>query len=245
MENPVVVVISLARVAFSDDGYPQLCSSFSATRVIFNPTLTVVKKLIERSKDKFSPSLTSLSQQMPPQSSQPSASTMMRNNRRMDISDIENEAGEEAFIITCKVIKLETRHGWTYDGCSKCASKPKDDNGSLHCSLCKKKPVLVEPKLKVHYVVEDHSGKTSVIFWDKLAVQLFKKNALEMKLTLIQEQREYDFLFELDELVGKRMILKLKLNDYNRKHPHSSISVVQYTLCEDLIEQFTKASAEV
>ncbi|XP_028778051.1 uncharacterized protein LOC114734595 [Neltuma alba] len=184
MENPVVVVINLARVGFTDDAYLTYDSD-SLIHFIMQ---------ICRSKDKFSPSLTVLSQQIPSQSSQPSASAMMRNNRRMNISDIEHEAREEAFIINCKVIKLETRHGWSYDGCSKCASKPKEENGSLHCSNYKKKPQSVEPKLKVHYVVEDQSGKTSVIFWDKLVVQLFNKNATEIKLTLEQSGME-----EIDE----------------------------------------------
>ncbi|KAI9112487.1 hypothetical protein K1719_016410 [Acacia pycnantha] len=34
------------------------------------------------------------------------------------------------------------------------------------------------------------------------------------------------------------------MNDYNKKHPTSSISVSQYTICEDLLNQFNEANAE-
>ncbi|XP_028782229.1 replication protein A 70 kDa DNA-binding subunit A-like isoform X2 [Neltuma alba] len=244
METLVVVVINLARVGFAEDGRPQLCSSFSATRVFFNPCLQEVKDLIANAKQNSSPVMTALTQPIPTQSGQPSADNMMRNNTRVVISEIGNQRIDATFIIICVIMKLETRHGWTYDCCSKCGSKPKMEDGSWYCMTCKKKPESIEPKLKVHYVVEDESGKTSVIFWDKLAVQLFNKNATEMKVLLQKAQCEYDFPDSLDELVGKRMILKLKLNDYNKRYPSSSISVLQYTICEDLIEQFIHAAIE-
>ncbi|KAI9126311.1 hypothetical protein K1719_002732 [Acacia pycnantha] len=34
------------------------------------------------------------------------------------------------------------------------------------------------------------------------------------------------------------------MNDFNKKHPTSSISVVQYTICEDLLDQFSEANTE-
>ncbi|XP_028751228.1 uncharacterized protein LOC114711041 [Neltuma alba] len=216
-----------------------------STRVFFNPMLPVVKELIKSAKDKLSPSISMLSQQIPSQSSQPLVACMVQNNKRMDIVQIELNAGDEPFIVNCRVLKLETHYGWTYDGCTKCRTKPKEENGSAYCSNCKKKPIAVELKLKVHYVVGEDTGKTSVIFWDKLAVQLFQKNAFEMKVILKQEDREYDFPYDLDEVVRRKMILKLKLNDYNKRHPHSSISVVQYTICEDLLPQFTQAETDI
>ena len=60
-----------------------------------------------------------------------------------------------------------------------------------------------------------------------------------------QEGRDYDFDDDLDLLVGKKIILKLKRNEYNKKYPSSSISMAQYTICEDLLEQFMKAFVKV
>ncbi|XP_028752916.1 uncharacterized protein LOC114712530 [Neltuma alba] len=93
--------------------------------------------------------------------------------------------------------------------------------------------------MKLYYTVVDETGSASVIFWNKLAVQLVKHTASELKLMLEkQEDRAYDFPNKLDDPVGVKVLLKLKLNEYNKKYPHSSISVLQYTICENLIEQF-------
>ncbi|KAI9125335.1 hypothetical protein K1719_003951 [Acacia pycnantha] len=99
-----------------------------------------------------------------------------------------------------------------------------------------------EPKMKIHYLVRDKTGSASVIFWDKLVVQLVKKTTSELKC-LVKEDED-DFPDELDLPVGKNLLLKLKMNDFNKKHPTSSISVVQYTICEDLLDQFNEANTE-
>lgn len=52
----------------------------------------------------------------------------------------------ESFIIHCEVDKLETKHGWMYDGCSKCGTKPRIEGSILVCSGCKKKPDAIEAK---------------------------------------------------------------------------------------------------
>ena len=39
-------------------------------------------------------------------------------------------------------------------------------------------------RMKVHYLVGDDSGTASVIFWDRLAMQLIGKSARELKLKL-------------------------------------------------------------
>lgn len=57
----------------------------------------------------------------------------------------------------------------------------------------------------------------------------------------MQEDRSYDFPEELDDVVGKRMVITLKLNEYNKNHPNSSISVVSFSLCENLLDKFNAA----
>ncbi|XP_028758468.1 uncharacterized protein LOC114717495 [Neltuma alba] len=202
-DTPIVVVLNLTRVGFVKDGQPQICSSFTATRVLFNPPLPDVDDFIEIAKEKASPVMTCLTQPIPTQSGQPSVDSILRNNRRIDIAELKNQRTDEPFMISCVVMKLETRHGWTYDGCSKCSSKPKLEDANVYGLTCKKILEALEPKY------DD----------DKLAVQLFNNNAAKMKVTLEK----------LDELVGKIMILKLKLNDYNKRYPSSSISALQYT----------------
>ena len=45
--------------------------------------------------------------------------------------------------------------------------------------------------------------------------------------------------------MGKKFMLKLKPNEYNKGNPCSSINVSEFTVCEDLLGQFDAASSEV
>ena len=58
---------------------------------------------------------------------------------------MDNVKGE-AFIITCELVKLQTIHGWMYEGCPKCASKPTIEDSVVMCGGCKKKLDYIEPK---------------------------------------------------------------------------------------------------
>lgn len=64
-------------------------------------------------------------------------------------------------------------------------------------------------------------------------------------ICMVQEDRGYDFPDELDSIIGKRMLLSLKLNDYNKKYPNASISVISYTLAQNLMEKFNNSQDEV
>ena len=41
------------------------------------------------------------------------------------------------------------------------------------------------------------------------------------------------------------MLLSLKLNDYNKRYPNASISVISYTLAQNLMEKFNSTQDEV
>lgn len=125
-----------------------------------------------------------------------------------------------AFVVCAKFIKLETTYGWYYDGCGKCSSKVKEEDGELKCFLCKKTPNLIQPRspscqthvnlrslmhilhlitspqynrLKLHYVVSDDSGSMSIVFWDKLATQLLDYTATQLEF-LLKEVIDYSTL---------------------------------------------------
>ncbi|XP_028757320.1 uncharacterized protein LOC114754709 [Neltuma alba] len=243
-QTPVVVLLNLARVGFSEDGRAQVCNSFNATRVFFNPPIKEVQLMIDSSKDNGSPSLSFLSQPVLTPLSQQSRTSINCNQSPIAISNIKDQPMGETFVIRCIIQKLETRYGWIYQGCSKCGTKLRLENESWICPSCQKKPEFIDHKMKLHYTVKDETGIASIIFWDKLAVELIKNSAAELKVILDEDPEEVDFPKNLDNPVGKSMLLTLKLNDYNKRHPSSSISVMQYHLCEDLMDQFTEASIE-
>ena len=41
------------------------------------------------------------------------------------------------------------------------------------------------------------------------------------------------------------MILKLKRNEYNEKHPTSSLSVLHFSVCRDLMDKFDDVPNEI
>ncbi|XP_028789424.1 uncharacterized protein LOC114745433 [Neltuma alba] len=243
-ESPVVAVFNLARIGFSEDGAPTVCSSFSATRVHFNLAIKEVRELTESLKDGPSPLMYSYTQQLPSQSSQTTNMNSLYSQPKITISNIPQQAVGDSFVISCQIQKLETRYGWVYDGCSKCGTKPRIENSTQICGTCKKKVDFMEPKLRVHYLVKDQTGTASVIFWDKQAVQLVENTATEMKRILQQKKKAFEFPDDLDKPVGKKLLIKLKLNEYNKNHPSSSISVGQFTYCEDLMDQFEQVTSQ-
>lgn len=45
--------------------------------------------------------------------------------------------------------------------------------------------------------------------------------------------------------MGKKLLLKLKISKYNADNHGSSINVSEFTVCEDLMQQFDATSSEV
>ncbi|XP_028805232.1 replication factor A protein 1-like [Neltuma alba] len=248
MDAPVVMLMQLARIGFDAKGKPEVCSSFHASKVLFNMNYPEVKHFIKSAKSLPSPTISTISASVSSKASNTVESSVIQNQPFIPIVDIAKQTMGEYFWIRCKVIKVDTRHGWKYIGCSKCGSKPKDDDVKQPCmgNLCKKKPTTYESKLRVHYTVMDESGKISVVFFDKLAIQFIGKTAAELEKGLPKDKDGYiDVPGELDFLVGKRLLLKMKLNQYNVDFPHSSISVATYTEVADLMDEFNRAGKAI
>ncbi|KAI9083692.1 hypothetical protein K1719_034393 [Acacia pycnantha] len=185
MGTPAVVVLNLVRIAFSDEGRPQVCSSFSATRVLFNPAIQEVKDMIESSKDYDSFVTPSISQLMPYQSSQEFSSNILRNNNKILIPQILDQ------MIVCKrnccfyLLRILHRTESEFQF-PLILIRPTfyDEAELVICPGCKKKPESVEPKIEVHYTIADKSGVAIVIFWDMLGVELLGKSAPELNMIL-------------------------------------------------------------
>ncbi|KAI9125288.1 hypothetical protein K1719_003904 [Acacia pycnantha] len=91
-------------------------------------------------------------------------------------------------------------------------------------------------------------------FFDKHASEILKKSAAELKADILaqcahlkdlEEALRYEFPSEIESLIGKKMILKMKLNKYNKEHPNSSVSVSTYADCANLIDDFNEAASQV
>ncbi|XP_028752988.1 uncharacterized protein LOC114712607 [Neltuma alba] len=222
MQSPVVMIMQLGRIGFDDDGMAEICSSYHATQISCNPKFPEVKHFIDSATTLPSPTISTISHTATTQSNDQSATSLLRNHPLIFVADICNQPADSFFLIKCLVVKVDT----SMAGAMKVAPGVAANQGVL----------------RVHYTVEDSSGKATVVFFDKLASNFFQKTALEMNHTLIKEEREYDFPDELDLMVGKTVLLKLKLNKYNVDFPNSGISVASFTQCTDLMDEFNEVS---
>ena len=61
----------------------------------------------------------------------------------------------EIFQVSGLLTKLETRHGWIYEGCARCGTKARLDGHAAFCATCKRILDGTEPKymLIVFFVV--------------------------------------------------------------------------------------------
>ncbi|XP_028777740.1 uncharacterized protein LOC114734276 isoform X1 [Neltuma alba] len=101
--------------------------------------------------------------------------------------------------------------------------------------ICQEYPATVDFKLKVHYTVLDCTGRTTVVFGNKMAYEIFGKTACEMQQVLNMQGCGYDFPGELDMLVGKTLLLKIKLKQRNLEYPDSSMYVHAYCQVADMV----------
>ncbi|XP_028799908.1 uncharacterized protein LOC114755206 isoform X1 [Neltuma alba] len=242
MDAPVVILIQLARIGFDEKGKVEICSAFHATKISFNMNYPEVRQFIESAKTFPSPTISTISASVASQTSNPFESTLLSSHPLIPIADIPKQSVDDFFLIKCKVIKLETTHDWKYEACTRCGCKPKEEAGKKTClsSVCRKRPLYFEWKMRVHYTVEDESGRVVVAFFDKLVREFVGKTLAQLEEELIKKERHYDFPEDLDILVGKTLLLKLKLKKYNAEFPNSSISVSSYTHIADLMDEFNK-----
>ena len=45
--------------------------------------------------------------------------------------------------------------------------------------------------------------------------------------------------------MGKKLLLRIRYSKYNKDNPESILNISEFTVCEDLMEQFNAATSEV
>ncbi|KAI9123203.1 hypothetical protein K1719_006092 [Acacia pycnantha] len=127
---------------------------------------------------------------------------------------------------------------------NRCGTKSQVTNGVASCgnNYCKGKKCTIQPKLRLNYLIADESGTASIVLFDKHATELLKKTASQLKAEIPKNQIRFAFPKEVDNLLGKKMILKMKLNSFNKNHPNSSVSVATYAEATDLSDAFDAAA---
>ena len=61
-------------------------------------------------------------------------------------------------------------------------------------------------------------------------------------ITILQHKKAKGFPQGLEVHIGKTLLIRLRPNLYNEQKPGSSISVVDFSFCQDLIDDFNSVA---
>ncbi|KAI9125533.1 hypothetical protein K1719_002951 [Acacia pycnantha] len=165
---------------------------------------------------------------------------LLTHELRISISNIANMK-LSSFVIRAEIKKVEKNFGWCYEGCGNysCGAKLKSRVLGTKCHGCQGPVSEIVLKYKIHLIVADDTGTTSVVLFDGVASRLLNKSATLLKDQLIAEGRQDTFPQEFEDLVGRTFVMKLRLSEYYSKHRSSSISVQYLSDDADIIREFT------
>ncbi|XP_074356543.1 uncharacterized protein LOC141696283 [Apium graveolens] len=125
-------------------------------------------------------------------------------------------AGElQVDIVTLKatITTINNHFGWYYISCESCVKRGTLRDGVFICNNCKQPIKYPLAMFCINLRVEDPTGTTTVVLLNSTAERLLDVSA--KKLINKMPEGDTSVPLELQALVGKEFIYKLKLNKYN------------------------------
>ncbi|XP_030957614.1 uncharacterized protein LOC115979689 [Quercus lobata] len=132
-------------------------------------------------------------------------------------------------MVTCnaKIININKKYGWYYVACLICKTKVKQVKGVLWCERCKNEPKFAVPSYRIQVEVQDETGSTTFILFDKGAEKIISKTAKE--LAEMQEEilklDENILPKEIQKIIGNKYLFQLHLDEYNLKYGTENYTV--------------------
>ncbi|WOG91186.1 hypothetical protein DCAR_0310434 [Daucus carota subsp. sativus] len=135
---------------------------------------------------------------------------------RMSIKELE-------YVVTVKgeIFEIDNQFGWYYVACKSCGKKVEAEDGDYKC--CNKIIDYPLVMFKVHVHIKDHTGTTTLTLFNNIVERLLDTSAKKLvnKLT----SGDSDLPKELNTLIGKEFIYRLRLNHYNFKQGYANYTV--------------------
>ncbi|KAL4330438.1 hypothetical protein AHAS_Ahas13G0400100 [Arachis hypogaea] len=214
VEQPIVV-IQLAKVKFFR-GQVGLQNVMYATQMLFNPDLPEVvefrQSMVEQGVNGTQPlfianegKVVSLKDDF------------MRLTRKCTIKDLQDNNEEGSFIIFGTIQCIVEDGGWWYSACV-CGKDIYPQNGAYYCDFCLKHVTNVTPRFKIKITVEDHSGESIFLLFDREASYLHKKSCADL---FTEVQRDASLVYRdtyppiFQGLIGKKLLLKVDTKDFD------------------------------
>ncbi|KAF3955901.1 hypothetical protein CMV_018935 [Castanea mollissima] len=166
------------------------------------------------------------------------------------IKNLEWNSETKDLQVTCnaKIIDFNNKYGWYYVACLICKTKVRQVKGVLWCERCKNEPKFAVPRIQVQ--VQDETGSTTFILFDKGAKKIISKTAKE--LAEMQEEvisyinispnlyhlkievymfctrhDAYENILpkEIQKIIGNEYLFQLHLDEYNLKYRKENYTV--------------------
>ncbi|WOG99599.1 hypothetical protein DCAR_0518952 [Daucus carota subsp. sativus] len=123
---------------------------------------------------------------------------------RMNIKELEYVA-----TVRGKIFEIKNQFGWYYVACKSCGKNFEAEDGDY--------------KFKVHVHIKDHTGTTTLTLFSNVVERLLDISA--KKLVNRLASGDSDHPKELNTLIGKEFIYRLRLNHYNFKQGYANYTV--------------------
>ncbi|XP_030949817.1 replication protein A 70 kDa DNA-binding subunit A-like [Quercus lobata] len=146
-----------------------------------------------------------------------------------EIKNLEWNSETKDLMVTCnaKIININNKYGWYYVACLICKTKVKQVKGVLWCERCKNEPKFAVPSYRIQVEVQDETGSTTFILFDKGAEKIISKTAKE--LAEMQEEilklDENILPKEIQKIIGNKYLFQLHLDEYNLKYGKEDYTV--------------------
>ncbi|XP_074358160.1 replication protein A 70 kDa DNA-binding subunit D-like [Apium graveolens] len=210
-DAPYVIVVSSVTVKTYQRALT--FSSTSATKIYVNPGVDHVSSIRERFAA-LPPKVITIeattSARLPPEEA------MFVNRMNVETLVRATCAGElKVDVITLKatMIAINNRFKWYYMSCKACVKKATLQDGVFICNSCRKPVDQPLAMFCINVQVADGTGTTTVVLLNSIAERLLDTSANK----IINKIPPGDDTVprELQELLGREYVFKLKLNKYN------------------------------
>ncbi|KAL4598102.1 hypothetical protein ACB092_11G035100 [Castanea dentata] len=243
-KGPFILIIT-STIVKSFRGEYQLSSTF-ATKLYVNLDIPEVAEI----RNKYTTMNITVKDLLPKGLPKPQDEELALHNKKTvaEIKNLEWNSNTKDLLVTCnaKIININNKYGWYYVACLICKTKVKQVNGVLWCERCKNQPKFAVPSYRIQVQVQDETGSTTFILFDKGAERIISKTAKE--LAEMQEE-----IFKLDgntipkeiqKIIGNEYLFQLHLDEYNLKYGKENYTVSKILEIEISHKQYDSCKVE-
>ncbi|XP_056691758.1 uncharacterized protein [Spinacia oleracea] len=166
--------------------------------------------------------------QLSSHTSQKNETEFLKKYESKHVNEIR-ETQEVCYCVTLAVIdSIDSENGWFYLACKKDYKKVQEMND--------------DAGLFQQIRVVDDSGSASFVLFDRDVVHILGKSALSIREYQAQKGNSDSFPKDLDELLERKYLFKIRITDYNLKQNCPIFTVTKISDNENLIKSFQDAN---